>query len=37
MTQAQFIENLAGLCDGEDFPKDLLKVLIILNNQIKKK
>ncbi|XP_067052123.1 PH and SEC7 domain-containing protein 1-like isoform X3 [Acropora muricata] len=25
MTQAQFIENLAGLCDGKDFPKDLLK------------
>ena len=26
MTQAQFIENLTGLCDGKDFPKDLLKV-----------
>ena len=29
MTQAQFIENLSDLCDGKDFPKDLLKVLII--------
>ena len=28
MTQAQFIENLSDLCDGKDFPKDLLKVLI---------
>ena len=27
MTQAQFIENLSDLCDGKDFPKDLLKVL----------
>lgn len=25
MTQPQFIENLSGLCDGKDFPKDLLK------------
>lgn len=29
MTQAQFIENLTGLCDGKDFPKDLLKVCTI--------
>lgn len=28
MTQAQFIENLAELCDGKDFPKDLLKVIL---------
>lgn len=28
MTQAQFIENLAELCDGKDFPKDLLKVTV---------
>ena len=28
MTQAQFIENLADLCDGKDFPKDLLKVTV---------
>ncbi|XP_078366616.1 PH and SEC7 domain-containing protein 2-like isoform X2 [Oculina patagonica] len=27
MTQAQFIENLAELCDGKDFPKDLLKAM----------
>ena len=27
MTQAQFIDNLAELCDGKDFPKDLLKVI----------
>ena len=30
MTQAQFIENLSDLCDGKDFPKDLLKVLFFL-------
>ena len=30
MTQAQFIENLAELCDGKDFPKDLLKVFLLL-------
>jgi len=28
MTQPQFIENLAELCDGKDFPKDLLKVIV---------
>lgn len=28
MTQAQFIENLTELCDGKDFPKDLLKVTV---------
>ncbi|XP_032230434.2 PH and SEC7 domain-containing protein 1 isoform X4 [Nematostella vectensis] len=25
MTLSQFLENMAGLCDGHDFPKDLLK------------
>ena len=30
MTQAQFIENLAELCDGKDFPKDLLKVIHVV-------
>ena len=35
MTQAQFIENLSDLCDGKDFPKDLLKVLIFFNFYIK--
>ena len=30
MTQAQFIENLSGLCDEKDFPKDLLKVIKIV-------
>lgn len=28
MTQPQFIENLTELCDGKDFPKDLLKVIV---------
>lgn len=29
MTQAQFIENLGGLCDGKDYPKELLKVYCV--------
>lgn len=36
MTQAQFIENLAELCDGKDFPKDLLKVIVFGNTQYRK-
>ena len=26
MTLTQFIENLVGLCDGKEFPKEILKV-----------
>lgn len=36
MTQAQFIENLAELCDGKDFPKDLLKVIVFGITQYRK-
>ena len=29
MKYGQFVDNLAGLCDGKNFPRELLKVCAI--------